>query len=224
MMKKKKFLHKRKKMIPVQIHRRLLQFLQVKQTEKLLMDTLEFQLAVAIALGQYSEFPISVVEFPLISTDPKDSKTYTLVLNHMMQRTTQTIHLVARFCVRHGSETWEQSVTHPFILSHRKILGFYYKILHTYQVDTRLFLKNVASFLDRNLMALDTLRRYITPGDHGRFPIEKLLQKLMEEPLQLTESMETFLLMLKTFPLEKRTQRQKQHMYLSYWRQKNLAL
>jgi len=207
-------------MIPVQVHRRLLEYLEVSQAQKLMFDTLEFQLAVAIALGQYSEYPISVVEFPLRSIDPNDSKTYTLILNHMMRRTTRIIHLVARFCVRDGSEVWEQSVTHPFILSHRNILGFYYKLLHTYQIDTTAFLRKVTFFLDRTPMALDTLIKYMIPNKKGQFPIEKLLTKLFEEPLQLTESMDRFLQILKTFPLEKRTQRQKQHVYLSYWRQK----
>lgn len=206
-------------MAPKQIHARVLHFLQVSDISPLMMDTVEFQLAVVITLGQYSEYPLSSLEIPLRAHKNNDQRRYSLIVNQMIHETTRKIHLVAEFRVRHGREVWTQNVTHPFTLSNRTILGFYYTLFHTYQVDTSLFITRLQRFLEKRPLASQHLAHYMSLVDDNTLRIEEVIQKILNRPLSLSDTLKTFLRVLETFPLQRRIHRQKELMYLSYWKQ-----
>jgi hypothetical protein len=205
-------------MAPKQIHSRVLQYLEMSDVSLLMMDTVEFQLAVAITLGQYSEYTLHSLEIPLRSHDK--GRRFSLIVNQMIHETTRKVHLVAEFRVRHGREMWTQEVRHPFTLSNRSLYGFYFTLFHTYEVDTSVFIPRLQKFLEKRPLASEHLLQYMTLVDDNTLHIEKIIQRILNRPLTLSETMKTFLHVLQTFPLEKRTHRQKQLMYLSYWKQK----
>jgi hypothetical protein len=144
-----------------------------------------------------------------------------LIVNQMIHETSRKIHLVAEFRVRHGREVWTQNVTHPFTLSDRTLLGFYYILFHTYKVETSTFIRHLQKFLEKRPQASEHLARYMSVVDDNTLRIEQIIQKILSKPPNVSDTLKIFLRVLETFPLQKRTERQKQLVYISYWKQKS---
>lgn len=210
--------------LPVQIHQQISRNWQtggLSPLSPLIMDTVEYQVIVALSLGQYSQFPVSVVEFPLVSTE--DGVKYSLILNQMIPdiaHAGQSTHLVALLRGRTpNGEQWEHRLTQPFIMPHGKLMSFYLYLLRTYQVDGAAFRRNLSRFFRNNPLAKKHIQnawrvqRGKNPSQN-RLPVQDFIKHLRNHKLKLTKGMQKFVDVMQKLHLKTRTLRQKQLMYL----------